>query len=83
MFEGKIFFGVTGIPILNIALVKSAFADADPVPFTFAKRTTKSLTLSFPTLAIINTNDMDFAGKKEAWVGIFPIARADIGRYDK
>jgi hypothetical protein len=26
---------------------------------------------------------MDFAGKKEAWVGIFPIARADIGRYDK
>jgi hypothetical protein len=44
MLDGKIFFGVTGTPILKIALVKSAFAEAEPVPFTFAKRTTKSLT---------------------------------------
>src|SRR5205823_2545048 len=45
MFDGKMFFGVTGTPIRNTALVNSAFADAEPVPFTFAKRTTKSLIL--------------------------------------
>ena len=45
MLDGKIFFGVTGTPRRNIALVKSALADAEPVPLTFAKRTTKSLIL--------------------------------------
>ena len=29
MLDGKIFFGVTGTPRRNIALVKSAFADAE------------------------------------------------------
>ena len=42
MFDGKIFFGVTGTPIRNTALVNSAFADAEPVPFTFANLITKS-----------------------------------------
>ena len=42
MLDGKIFFGVTGIPIRKIALVKKALADAEPVPLTFAKRITKS-----------------------------------------
>jgi hypothetical protein len=46
MFDGKIFFAVTGTPIRNTALVNSAFADAEPVPFTFAKRTTKSFIFS-------------------------------------
>ena len=52
MLDGKMFFGVTGTPRRNIAFVNRAFADADPVPFTFAKRTTKSLilTLSFVPL---------------------------------
>lgn len=45
MFDGKIFFGVAGTPIRNTARVKSAFAEAEPVPFTLAKRTTKSLIL--------------------------------------
>jgi hypothetical protein len=45
MFEGKIFFGVTGTPMRKIALVKSAFAEAEPVPFTFANLTTKSFIL--------------------------------------
>ena len=45
MFDGKIFFGVTGTPIRKTAFVNRAFADAEPVPFTFAKRTTKSLIL--------------------------------------
>src|SRR4051812_10565813 len=45
MFDGKIFFGVTGTPSRKMAFVKSAFADAEPVPFTFANRTTKSFTL--------------------------------------
>jgi hypothetical protein len=44
MFEGKMFFGVTGTPIRYTAFVNKAFADAEPVPFTFAKRTTKSFT---------------------------------------
>ncbi len=43
MFDGKMFFGVTGTPILKIAFVNSAFADAEPVPFTFANLITKSL----------------------------------------
>jgi hypothetical protein len=46
MLEGKIFFAVTGIPIRKTALVNSAFADADPVPFTLANLTTKSFVLS-------------------------------------
>ena len=45
MFEGKIFFGVTGTPIRKTAFVKSAFALAEPVPLTLAKRITKSLVL--------------------------------------
>src|SRR3954468_23812059 len=45
ILEGKIFFGVTGIPILKIAFVNKKFALADPVPFTLAKRITKSFTL--------------------------------------
>src|SRR5215204_5037589 len=42
MFDGKMFFGVTGMPILKIAFVKSAFALAEPVPLTLANLTTKS-----------------------------------------
>ena len=42
MFDGNIFFGVTGTPIRKTALVNKALADADPVPFTFANLTTKS-----------------------------------------
>jgi hypothetical protein len=45
--EGKIFLGVTGIPIRNMALAKRKLALAEPVPFTLAKRTTKSFTLLF------------------------------------
>jgi hypothetical protein len=44
MLDGNMFFGVTGTPILNTALVNKAFADAEPVPFTLANLTTKSLT---------------------------------------
>ena len=45
MFEGKIFFGVTKTPILKIAFANNKFAEAEPVPLTFAKRTTKSFIL--------------------------------------
>jgi hypothetical protein len=50
MFEGKMFFGVTGTPIRKIAFVKSALALADPVPLTLANLTTKSFTLAFGTV---------------------------------
>ncbi len=42
MLEGKIFLGVTGIPILKIAFVKRKFALAEPVPLTFANLTTEA-----------------------------------------
>jgi hypothetical protein len=47
MLEGKIFLGVTGIPILKIAFVNKKLALAEPVPFTLAKRITKSLIFWF------------------------------------
>jgi hypothetical protein len=43
MLEGKIFLGVTGIPILKIAFVNKKLALAEPVPLTFANLITKSL----------------------------------------
>jgi hypothetical protein len=45
MLEGKIFFGETGKPILKIAFENILLALAEPVPFTFAKRMTISLTI--------------------------------------
>ena len=42
MFEGKIFFGLTGIPILKTALANIWLALAEPEPFTFANLITKS-----------------------------------------
>ena len=47
ILEGKIFFGVTGTPILKMALQKSKLALADPVPFTLANLTTKSFIFNF------------------------------------
>ena len=44
LFDGKMFFGVTGMSIRNTALVNKALADAEPVPLTLANLTTKSLT---------------------------------------
>jgi hypothetical protein len=55
MFDGKIFFGVTGTPRRNIAFVNRAFADAEPVPLTFAKRTTKSLILCWGLDGIVTS----------------------------
>jgi hypothetical protein len=45
MFDGNMFFGVTGTPMRKTALVNKALADAEPVPLTFANRTTKSFIL--------------------------------------
>jgi hypothetical protein len=36
--------GLTGTPILNMALANNSLAEADPDPFTFANLTTQSLT---------------------------------------
>lgn len=47
MFDGKIFFGVTGTPIRKTALVNSALADAEPVPLTLANLITKSLIFTY------------------------------------
>src|SRR5450631_3165643 len=44
MLEGKMLRGLTGTPMRRIALEKSAFAEADPEPFTLANLTTKSFT---------------------------------------
>src|SRR5450755_1174735 len=44
MLEGKMLRGLTGTPMRRIALAKSAFAEADPEPFTLANLTTKSFT---------------------------------------
>src|SRR5450432_3512150 len=44
MLDGKMLRGLTGTPMRRIALAKSAFAEADPEPFTLANLTTKSLT---------------------------------------
>src|SRR3954471_7641332 len=43
MFDGKMLRGLTGTPMRRMALAKSAFADAEPEPLTFANLTTKSL----------------------------------------
>src|SRR5690554_800097 len=47
MLEGKMFLGLTGMPIRKIALANKKFALADPVPLTLANRTTKSFILGF------------------------------------
>jgi hypothetical protein len=44
MLDGKMLRGLTGTPMRRIAFAKSAFADAEPEPLTFANLTTKSLT---------------------------------------
>src|SRR5258706_2320614 len=44
MFDGKMLRGLTGTPMRRIAFAKSALADAEPDPLTFANLTTKSLT---------------------------------------
>src|SRR5688572_5643398 len=46
MFDGKMLRGLTGTPMRRIALAKSALAEAEPEPFTFANLMTKSLTAS-------------------------------------
>ena len=44
MFDGKRFFPVTGMPMRKIACMRRLLALADPVPFTLASFTAKSLT---------------------------------------
>src|SRR3954470_11849117 len=46
MLEGKMFRGLTGIPILRKLLAKSSFAEAEPEPFTLANLMTKSFSAS-------------------------------------
>src|SRR4051812_33392097 len=55
MLDGKIFFGVTGTPMRKTAFVNKAFADAEPVPLTFAKRITKSLIFIYFDLSNVRT----------------------------
>ena len=43
MFDGKMFFGVTGMPMRNSVLANIVFALAEPEPLTVANLTTKSL----------------------------------------
>src|SRR5262245_9392030 len=43
MLEGKMFFGLTGIPMRNSVLAKMPLALAEPEPLTVANFTTKSL----------------------------------------
>ena len=43
MFDGKRFFPETGIPMRKIVFMRSPFALAEPVPFTVAILTAKSL----------------------------------------
>jgi hypothetical protein len=45
MFDGKTFFGATGMPMRKMALVKTRFADWLPEPLTVAARIVKSFTL--------------------------------------
>src|SRR5258708_23201141 len=44
MFDGKMFFGLTGTPMRNTVFANMVFALADPEPFTVANLQTKSLT---------------------------------------
>jgi hypothetical protein len=44
MLDGKMFFGLTGMPMRNSVLAKMPLALAEPEPFTVANFTTKSLT---------------------------------------
>ena len=48
MFEGKMLRVATGMPIRNIDFANILFALAEPEPFTFAKRMTKSLYVVMP-----------------------------------
>jgi hypothetical protein len=43
MLEGKMFFGLTGMPMRNRVLAKMPLALAEPEPLTVANFTTKSL----------------------------------------
>ena len=43
MLEGKMFFGLTGMPMRNSVLAKMPLALAEPEPLTVANFTTKSL----------------------------------------
>src|SRR5215472_18861747 len=46
MFDGKMFFPLTGIPMRKIVCMRSPLALADPVPLTVAMPSAKSLTLA-------------------------------------
>src|SRR5215470_2474306 len=43
MLEGKMFFGLTGMPMRNSVLAKMPLALAEPEPLTVANFTTRSL----------------------------------------
>ena len=61
MLEGKKFLPMTGMPIRKNDFMSRPFAEADPVPFTVAILTTKSLTKSllmpFPLCFPAGTED--------------------------
>src|SRR5688572_14734064 len=72
MFDGKMFLGVTGIPILKIAFVNKKLALAEPVPLTFANRITKSFTLLWLSAFVFLTTF------KTAFFAIFLALRTDF-----
>src|SRR5262245_48431983 len=48
MFEGKMFLGLTGMPMRNSVLANIVLAEAEPEPFTVANLMTKSLVPLIP-----------------------------------
>src|SRR5258706_6889747 len=58
MFEGKMLRAATGTPMRSTARANSAFADAEPEPFTFENLTTKSLTRAIGFIALVSRHDV-------------------------
>src|SRR6476646_8537497 len=66
MLEGKMFLGLTGMPMRNSVLAKMVLAEADPEPLTVANFTTKSL---IPLIADLASLQMGSDSAPARWSG--------------
>src|SRR5438105_4009561 len=71
MFDGKTFFGATGMPIEKIARVSTRFADWLPDPLTVAARMVRSLTMGSTGFQGGAVGD----GRSPLWGRTLPLSR--------
>src|SRR5262245_40625536 len=73
MLEGKMFFGLTGMPMRNSVLAKMPLAEAEPEPLTVANFTTKSL------MPLISRNASFQGARNRGLTPVVTLVNASVG----